>query len=264
MPVADLPGAAIGWREDGDPSGRPVVFANSLGTDLRLWDAVVARLPSGLRVIRHDMRGHGGSSVPPPPYAMDDLVGDAEGLLDQLGVRGCAFVGLSIGGMVAQGLAARRPDLVGAAVLSNTAARMGTAALWAERIAAVREGGVGAIADAVIARWFGPDAPGGLVREWRERLAATSPEGYAGCCAAIAGADLREATAGLRLPTLGIAGERDLASTPEEVGATVALVPGARLETIPDAGHLPCVEAPDAYAAILARFLEETAAEGRR
>ncbi len=110
--------------------------------------------------------------------------------------------------MVAQGLAARRPDLVGAVVVSNTAARMGTVALRAERIAAVREGGVGAIADAVIARWFGPEAPGGLVREWRGRLAATPPEGYAGRCAAIVGADLREATAGLRLPTLGIAGAR--------------------------------------------------------
>ena len=260
MPVLDLPGASIAWREDGEPSGRPVAFANSLGTDLRLWDAVASRLGPGLRLIRHDMRGHGGSSVPPGPYAMDDLVDDAEGLLDALGVRGCVFVGLSVGGMVAQRLAVRRPDLVGAVVLSNTAARMGTPELWAERIAAVREGGVARVADAVVARWFGPDAPPALAQEWRARLAATSPEGYAGCCAAIAGADLREGTTTLRLPTLGIAGERDAASTPEEVGATVALVPGARLETIPGAGHLPCVEAPDAYAATLSRFLAATAA----
>ena len=259
MPLADLPGARIAWREDGEADGRPVVFAGSLGTDLRLWDAVLPLLPPGLRAIRFDMRGHGGSCVPDGPYAMDDLVGDAEALLDALGVRGCAFVGLSIGGMVAQGLAARRPDLVAAMVLSNTAHRMGTPALWRERIAAVREGGMERVADAVAARWFGPGAPVELVAGWRARLAATSPEGYAACCGAIAGADLREAAATLRLPILGIAGGRDAASTPEEVRATVALVPGARMETIPETGHLPPVEAPGPYARLLTEFLGETA-----
>ena len=152
MQVALANGVGLNWREDGDPAGYPVVFANSLGTDMRLWDQVLPLLPRGLRIIRFDKRGHGLSDCPPAPYAMEDLVSDAEALLDGLGLRACVFVGLSIGGMIGQGLAARRPDLVRALVLSNTAAKMGDAAMWQARIDAIRAGGIEALADAVIDR----------------------------------------------------------------------------------------------------------------
>ena len=122
MNILDLGDIQLHWREDGDPAGWPVVFANALGTDFRLWDRIVPLLPKSLRLIRYDMRGHGLSSCPPGPYAMGALVRDAERLLDALGVKDCVFVGLSIGGMVAQGLAVKRLDLVRALVLSNTAA----------------------------------------------------------------------------------------------------------------------------------------------
>ncbi|MEZ5867277.1 MAG: alpha/beta fold hydrolase [Defluviimonas denitrificans] len=108
MHMLDLGDLSLHWREDGDPSGAPVVFANSLGTDFRLWDKVVPLMPKGLRLIRYDKRGHGLSSCPPGPYGMGALVRDAERLLDALGVRDCVFVGLSIGGMIAQGLAVKR------------------------------------------------------------------------------------------------------------------------------------------------------------
>ena len=98
MKIARLGDVALHWREDGDPGGAPVVFANSLGTDLRLWDDIVPLLPPGLRIIRYDKRGHGLSSCPPAPYSMGALVTDAERLLEHLGVRACVFVGLSIGG----------------------------------------------------------------------------------------------------------------------------------------------------------------------
>ena len=152
MNILDLDDIHIHCREDGDPAGPPVVFANALGTDLRLWDRVVPLLPKGLRLIRYDMRGHGLSSCPPGPYAMGALVRDAERLLEAVGVRDCVFVGLSLGGMVAQGLAVKRLDLVRAMVLSNTATKIATPAVWAERIAAVRAGGIEAVAEATMQR----------------------------------------------------------------------------------------------------------------
>ena len=115
------------YRDDGDPQGAPVVFANSLGTDLRLWDPILPHLPKGLRIIRYDKRGHGLSSCPKGAYSMGALVREIEALLDHLDVKNCLFVGLSIGGMIAQGLAIKRLDLLRAMVLSNTAAKMGEA-----------------------------------------------------------------------------------------------------------------------------------------
>ena len=155
MRIARLQSADIHWCEDGDPEGLPVFFANSLGTDLRLWDKLVHLLPKqGLRLIRFDKRGHGLSSCPEALYSMDDLVRDAEGLLDQIGVTNCVFVGLSIGGMIGQLLAHRRPNLIKGLVLSSTAVRMGQADMWRDRIARIRAGGMDSIADAVLDRWF--------------------------------------------------------------------------------------------------------------
>lgn len=260
MRVFEANGVTLHWREDGDPAGRPLVFANSLGTDMRLWDQVLPVLPAGLRIIRYDKRGHGLSETPPAPYALADLVDDAEALLDGLGVRDCLFVGLSIGGMIGQGLAARRPDLIRALVLSNTAAKMGEPAMWQARIDAIRAGGMKAVADAVMERWF---SPGFLARPeltaWRNLLTRTPVEGYVGCSAAIAGADLSATTRGLHLPTLAIAGSEDGASPPELVRGTAAMIKGCRFEVVDGAGHLPCVENPAAYAALLTDFLKETA-----
>ena len=107
MQVVDFDGFRVHYRIDGDPNGAPVVFVNSLGTDLRLWDKVITRLPqTGLKYIRYDMRGHGLTDSTKPPYGMGMLVRDAEQMLDHLGLRDTIFVGLSIGGMIAQGLAA--------------------------------------------------------------------------------------------------------------------------------------------------------------
>ncbi len=258
MNIADLGDVRLHYRVDGDPDGAPLVFANSLGTDLRLWDAVIPLLPEGLRIIRHDMRGHGLSSAPNPPYSMGALVRDAEALLDLLGVRDAVFVGLSIGGMIAQGLAVKRLDLVRALVLSNTAAKIGTKAMWAERIAAVNAHGIDSLADAVLERWFSKSFRATPELEaWRNMLIRQPVAGYAGCSAAISGTDFYTPTSGLRLPVLGIAGSEDGATPPDLVRETVDLVPGSRFELIRGAGHLPCVEKPAEYAAILTAFLRE-------
>lgn len=256
MKILDLGDIHIHWREDGDPAGAPVVFANALGTDFRLWDQLVPLLPKALRLIRYDMRGHGLSSCPPGPYAMGALVRDAERMLDALGVRDCVFVGLSLGGMVAQGLAVKRLDLVRAMVLSNTAAKIATPGVWAERIAAVRAGGIEAVADATMQRWFSkPFREGPEMQGWRNMLVRQPVEGYLGAMAAISGTDFYTPTSCLSLPTLAIAGTEDGSTPPDLVRETAELVKGARFELIRGAGHLPPVERPAEYAGLLARFL---------
>ncbi|KUJ80909.1 3-oxoadipate enol-lactonase [Ruegeria marisrubri] len=259
MKIAELGNVQLHYRIDGDPDGAPVVFANSLGTDMRLWDDILPLLPKGLKLIRYDKRGHGLSSLPPGSYSMGALVRDAEALLDMLEIRDCVFVGLSVGGMIGQGLAVKRMDQVRALVLSNTGAKIGTPEMWSDRIAAVREGGIEALADSILERWFSKDflaTP--EVALWRNMLVRQPDEGYAGVSAAISGTDFYTPTSGLRLPTLGIAGSEDGATPPDLVRETVDLVPGSRFELIRRAGHLPCVEKPEEYAAILTKFLKET------
>ncbi|KPA20741.1 3-oxoadipate enol-lactonase 2 [Shimia sp. SK013] len=260
MRMISANGVAHHVREEGDAAGRPIVFANSLGTDLRLWDSILPLLPAGMRVIRFDMRGHGLSDVPAGPYQMGDLVADTEALLDALDVRGALFVGLSIGGMIGMGLAARRPDVVAALVLSNTAAAMGTADMWQARITAVENNGLESISDSVMQRWFSPAflrTP--ELAAWRNMMVRTAPEGYAGCCAAIAHADMTSQVASLAQPVMGIAGEMDGASPPDLVENTVRRARNARFATIPAVGHLPHVEAPQAYAHLITDFIKETA-----
>ncbi|PPB82293.1 3-oxoadipate enol-lactonase [Albidovulum inexpectatum] len=256
MNVLDLGDIHLHWREDGDPHGAPVVFANSLGTDLRMWDRLIPHLPRGLRLIRYDKRGHGLSACPPAPYSMGALVRDAERLLDALEIRDCVFVGLSVGGLIAQGLAVKRLDQVRAMVLSNTAAKIGTAQMWADRVAAIRQGGLEAIADVTMERWFSrrfretPD-----VKLYRAMLTRQPAEGYCGVCAAISGTDFLTPTSALTLPTLAIAGAEDGATPPDMVRETAELIRGARFHLIRGAGHLPCVEKPQEYAAVLTEFL---------
>ncbi|OWU81951.1 3-oxoadipate enol-lactonase [Phaeobacter sp. 22II1-1F12B] len=259
MQFADLGEIRLHYRVDGDPDGAPVVFSNSLGTDLRLWDKVLPLLPAGLKFIRYDKRGHGLSSMPKPPYSMGSLVRDAELLLDHLGVKECAFVGLSIGGMIAQGLAVKRLDLVRSLVLSNTAAKIGTAEMWQERVNAVLRDGIEPMADNVMERWFSRDFRNTVELElWRNMLTRQPVNGYAGCSAAIAGTDFYTPTSGLRLPALGIAGDQDGATPPDVVKETIDLIPGSRYHLIRGAGHLPCVEKPEEFAQVLTDFLKET------
>ena len=259
MQYAHLENTKLHYRIDGPDDGAPVVFANSLGTDFRLWDPILPLLPKGLRILRFDKRGHGLSACPPAPYSMGSLITDTEQLMDLTGFKDAMFVGLSIGGMIAQGLAVKRLDMIRAMVLSNTAAKIGNPAMWNERIAAVNEGGVEALADGVIERWFskgfcaGPD-----IDMWRNMLAQQSNAGYAGCCAAISGTDFYTPTSGLRLPTLGIAGTEDGSTPPDLIRETVDLIPGSQFHLIRKAGHLPCVEQPIEYAQVLTDFMRNT------
>ena len=259
MQVLRVNGVRLHHAVTGEPGGVPVVFANSLGTDFRVWDPLLPFLPPGLRIVRYDMRGHGLSDAPEGDYYMGELVADAAGLMGALGLRDAVFVGLSIGGVVALGLAAERPDLLRAAVLSNTAAKIGTEASWRERIAAVRAGGIEAIADGVLEKWFTRAFRAGRPDElalWRHMLVRTPVAGYVGCCAALAGTDLRESTARLALPVLVVAGDADGSTPPDLVRETADSILGARFELIRGAGHIPCVEQPQALARLIGDFLK--------
>lgn len=250
-------GVGLHVTETGE--GPPVLFANSLGSDLHLWDLVLPHLTPGLRIIRYDKRGHGRSDVPDGPYTMGQLVSDAEAICDALEVRDALFVGISVGGMIGQGLAVKRPDLIRAMVLSNTAAKIGNPQFWQDRIDLITACGMAAAADEIMQRWFGRDFYGTpAMAPWQAMFEATSVAGYAGVCAAIAGTDFYTPTSGLRIPVLGIAGSEDGSTPPDLVRETVDLIPGSQFALMRRAGHLPCVEMPEDYAAHLNDFIAAT------
>ena len=242
-------------RLQGPDTAPPLVFAHALGTNQSIWDEVLPHL-TGYRCLTYDHRGHGGSDVPPAPYAMGALVRDAERLMDHVGMKEAVFIGVSLGGLVAQGLAVKRLDLVRGLVLSNTAAKIGSPALWAERTAQIRAKGLDAYADSALQRQLGPrwrDNP--HAPTLRRLITGTDPEGWAGCAAAIGGTDFYTTTASLRLPALVIAGGNDGTTPPDLVRETAELIPGHRFHLMQGVGHLPMVEQPGAYAALLKTFL---------
>lgn len=256
MPRAQLDGVTLNYDLTGPADGLPLVLSNSLGCTLQMWDPLLPHLPGGLRILRYDRRGHGGSDVPLAPYSMGQLVRDTENLLDHLALGPCVFLGLSIGGMVGQGLAVKRPDLLRALILSNTAARIATAAIWQDRAATARANGLEALVDATMERWFTPKFRASAdFAPWRAMFLATPVDGWIGCAQAIAGSDFYTTTATLRLPALGIAGDRDGSTPPDLVRETTDLIAGSEFALIRGAGHLPHVERPADYAHAVAGFL---------
>ena len=242
----------------GAPAGKPVlVFANSLGTDFRIWRDVVMQLAGDFAIVLYDMRGHGLSDTGTTPYSMDDHVGDLAGLLDFLNTSQTIVCGLSVGGLVAQGLYAARPDLVKALVLCDTAHKIGTDESWNARIAAIAESGLEPIADGILKNWFTPAfrAPGNAAfAGYRNMFVRQQPEGYIATCAAIRDADFTQAAARIAVPAICIVGDQDGSTPPDLVLSTAKLIPGCRYEVIKDAGHIPCVEQPHALSDIIRAF----------
>ncbi|MGA0543106.1 3-oxoadipate enol-lactonase [Neotabrizicola sp. VNH66] len=253
MPALLRPWGRMHYRIDGPDDGPELVFANSLGTDLRLWDDVVQLLPE-FRCIRFDKPGHGLSDGA-AAVTIDSLAEDAAALIGRLARGPVVLVGLSIGGMIAQAVALRHPGLLRGLVLSNTAAKMGTAEGWSDRIAAIRAGGLESIADAVMDRWFAAEFRAGPdLAIWRNMMVRTPAAGYIAACEALAAADLTGALAGLRLPVMVIAGEEDRASPPDLVAGLAAAIPGARLHRLAGTGHIPPAEAAGPMAGLLRSF----------
>jgi 3-oxoadipate enol-lactonase len=224
-----------------------VVLSNSLGTTLEMWEPQAAVLARDRRVLRYDMRGHGRSPVPETPYAIADLGADLVGLLDRNGIERASLCGVSLGGMVSMWVAAHAPERVDRLVLCSTSAIMGPPGSWTERAALVRREGTAAVADTVVARWFTPGFAASrpdVVAAIRAQLAATPPEGYAGCCEAIKDMDQRPDLPSVTAPTLVIAAEADPSTPPAHARTIAGLIPGARLEVLDRGAHLVNVEEP--------------------
>ncbi|OLT30625.1 3-oxoadipate enol-lactonase [Nocardiopsis sp. CNR-923] len=228
--------------ESGPAKAPPLVLAGSLGSTLRMWDPQVEALSADFRVIRYDHRGHGGTPAPTGPYSMADLGADVLRLLDRLGIRRAHFAGLSLGGMVGQWLGVHAPERIDRLALLATSPHIGPPSTWRDRIAIVRERGAGALADAVVERWFTPayaKEHSEEVARIRDEIAATDPEGYAGCCAAIEHHDVRGVLDRIQAPTLVLAGADDAGTPPRGHGELIAeRVPDARLVVLDDAAHL--------------------------
>lgn len=266
MRAARLNGITIHFDVSGADGGADVVFVNSLGTDLRVWDRVVARLGPGVRAIRHDKRGHGLSEAPAAPYTLEDHVADLAALLDHIGLSGATVCGLSVGGMIALGLAAERPDLVARLVLSDTAHKIGTPDVWDARIRTIRDGGgIEGLADAVMERWFSASFRRDRADEvalWRALLTRTPLEGYVGTCHVLRDADLTDVCKRIEQPTLCFGGAEDGSTPPALMRQMTSLISNAEFHEIPGVGHLPCVEAPDTVATLIIDFLKEARHHG--
>ena len=243
----------------GAPEGRPVlVFINSLGTDFRIWRDVIVQFAGDAAIVAYDKRGHGLSDTGTTPYAMEDHVADLAGLLDHLNVRNAVICGVSVGAMIAQGLALSRPDLVRALVLCGAVSKAGDAATWNGRIDTVNEQGIAGLADATMERWFtaafrSPD--NAAYSGYLNMLLRSPVEGYTATCAALRDADYTDRVGTISVPTLCMVGEHDGSTPPSAVKRLADLIPGARFELIADAGHLPMIEQPQAVVALIRSVL---------
>jgi 3-oxoadipate enol-lactonase len=259
MPFVRADDLTVHYDLDG-PAGAPVVlFSNSLGTSVPVWDAQVTAFAQTHRVLRYDMRGHGLTDEGArDTYTMSRLAEDARALLDALGIDRVTFVGLSIGGMVGQRFAAAFPERVDALVLCATASQIGSPSVWDERIAAIARDGMQGIVDGVLARWFMPATHAehpALVAGFGNMLRRTPPDAYAGCCAAIRDADLRADDARINAPTLVVSGEGDPVTPPAAGAALRDAIAGARMIVLENAAHILCAEQPAAFNERVLSFL---------
>lgn len=268
--VVDTPRSGLHARLSGPADAPLVLLSGSIGTDLHLWDAQVDALAGPLRLLAYDHPGHGRSPAPEPGAGIDELGAQVLALLEDVGgaVGGerVHVVGLSMGGLVAQWLAATAPERVDRVVLLCTDASLPPAGRWLERAAQVRQHGTGSLVGASRERWFGPaaaaDPPPAALRQL-DALAACDDEGYARCCEVLASTGLRDGLGSVAAPTLVVAGEQDRALDVDRLAALATALPSARLEVLPGCGHLPPVEQPDPTTALLRRHLLEEAHDGR-
>jgi 3-oxoadipate enol-lactonase len=240
----------------------PVVLSHALGLDMHMWDSLAAELAAQQHpVLRYDHRGHGDSAVPTGPYSMDDLVDDATRVIREWGRGPIVWVGLSMGGMVGQGLAIRHPELVKGLVLANTTSQYPQAAkaMWSQRIATVESKGLAAIVDLVMERYFSADYRASNVQAlagFRGRVLRTDAAGYAASCNAVGSVDWLPRLGEIKCPTLVIAGALDAGAPVAMSQAIAERVASAELVVFDRASHLSVVEEPALFSEALGRFLK--------
>lgn len=257
MPYLDIDNTRFHYRFDGPADAPVLVFSNSLGTTLDMWQPQLDAFAQHFRVLRYDSRGHGGSEVGSVPYTLELLGRDVVALLDVLDIEHAHFCGISMGGLTGQWLGVHAPERLGKLVVCNTAARIGTAEGWQSRSALVREQGMAEVAAGAAGRWFTPGFAAtepAVVEDLIGQLRNSPTEGYAACCDALAEADLRDAIAAIPVPTLAVAGRFDPVTTPADADFIASRVPGAVRVDL-DAAHLSNVEAAGAFNRAVLDFL---------
>jgi 3-oxoadipate enol-lactonase / 4-carboxymuconolactone decarboxylase len=260
MPLIQANGVRLFYDMTGPQDAPPLLFSNSLGTTLEMWDEVVCGLAPFYCCIRYDTRGHGRSEVLDRPLSIDDLASDAAGLLDALGIARAHVIGLSIGGMTAQALAVAKPEKVASLTLMATSAFLPPASLWEERAQTVLKNGTAAVADATMERWFTKafrEAAPHRVERMRTTLLAISGVGYAACCRAIRDMDLRPRIGAISAPTLIVAGQDDPSTPPAMSEELKERIAGSELVVLSPAAHLLAIERADAVVPRLLSFLAE-------
>lgn len=261
MPFTYANGICLRYRLEGKPGAPVIVFSNSLGTNLSMWDPQVAALRGEFRILRYDTRGHGLSAVAPGPYTQEQLGGDIIALMDAVEVRQAYFCGLSMGGQVGIWLGANAPDRFGRLMLCDTAAHIGNSEIWNTRIATIRAGGMPAIVSGTIERWFtqrfiaqAPEA----IAPVRRMILDTPPQGYIACCEAIRDTDLTNEASRVKAPTWVISGTHDPAAPPAQGRLLASKIPGARYLEF-DTAHLSNIEAAPQFNAAVRDFLSGAA-----
>jgi 3-oxoadipate enol-lactonase len=232
-----------------------IVFSNSVGTDYRIWRDVVVRLAGSFAIVCYDQRGAGLSGIGRTPYTINVHAEDLIGLLDHLRLGPAIICGLSIGGLIAQGLWSQRPDLVDGLVLCDTAHKIGAREMWDKRISDVRAGGITSISEQVMGRWFTDEfrkTPEG--EGYRAMLERQPAEGYLASLAALRDADFTDVAQRIDVPTLVCVGDRDLATPPSLCAEFARLIPGARFEVVKNAGHILPVEQPEVLSEMIRAF----------
>jgi 3-oxoadipate enol-lactonase len=245
---------------DSGGSGEAVVLVHAIGCDHRMWDALAQFLAPQFRVVRVDARGHGRSPVPQRPYSLEALAGDVLTVLDRHAIAKAHWVGLSMGGMIGQAFALAHGDRLGRLVLANTTSSYGPDGrnTWEARIKAVEDGGLAAIKDMVMSRYFSDDFRArnpAAVAEVAQRFLETPAQGYLGCCDAIKDLDYSAELPRIHSRTLVIAGDKDAGTPPAMSEAIVSRIPGSRLALVAGAAHLSAVEKPVEFNSLVRDFL---------
>ena len=255
--VTQADGCRIFYRAEGPVDAPAIIFSNSLGCDHLMWQPQADALKHAYRMVRYDQRGHGASDVREGPCTLEQLGGDVIGLAEHLGLKTFHFCGLSMGGITGQWLAIHHGQRIGKLILANTSPHFPPPDMWDQRMGAIRDGGMKAISDAVLGRFFSGTmhkARPGVISDFRNVLEQTDPEGYLGCCGMLRLADVYPELVKIKTPTLVISGRHDQ-STPPERGEKIAAAIKGATHVILDAAHISNVERADDFTRALAGFL---------
>lgn len=253
-------GVTLNTRVDGD-AGKPwVILSNSLGATMAMWDPQIPMLSKTYRVLRYDTRGHGDSDTPQGPYSFADLVGDVIGLMDATGIEQASFMGLSMGGMTGLGLALGHSGRITRVICADgrADAPQGFRDMWDQRIAVVQASGLAAIVDGTLASWLteswraeNPDKTAAV----RDMVLSNDPTGYINCCLALKQLDYLVHLGNVSIPVLYVGGSEDKGAAPEVMQAMADATPGGIYVSVADAAHVANINAPDAFDAAIAGFL---------